>query len=184
MAPSPKHHITAAEAVALLQAGAPIRDSYVSGDLRIETGDVWEQAVLLENCLVENFSGAVTPFQQSVSLINCHFKQCQFVFTYFLGGLLIDNCLFDSYLDLQAGGHNQLGKPVIITGNVFADFVNFFDCWYEGEVIITDNHFLGGTNLLGRPHNIPVTFDVAPLLSHNSGQLAIEGEDSTHSLDG
>lgn len=177
MTPNPKHNITAARATDLLQNGAPILDSYVSGELKIETNETWDKAVIFENCILENFSGAVTQFKQPVRLINCHFKKCQFVFTYFLGGLIIDKCLFDSYLDFQAGGHNKAGKPVIITSNYFAGFVNFFDCWYENEVIITENHFQKGTNLLGKPNNIPVSFDVKPTIHGNLGKLESDQEE-------
>lgn len=99
-----------------------------------------------------------------------------FVFTYFLGGLTIDNCIFYNYLDFQAGGHNKIGNPVIIINNDFKDFVNFFDCWYENEVTISNNKFHKGTNLLGQPFNIPVTFDKNPIVISNIGQLDLDTE--------
>lgn len=173
----PKHSITAAKAINLLRDGVLLLDSYISGELKIETGETWDKTVILENCVLENFSGAVTQFNQPVRLINCHFKKCQFAFTYFLSGLVIDNCLFDNYLDLQAGGHNKAGKSIIIKNNYFAGFVNFFDCWYESEVIIIENHFQKGTNLLGKPHNIPVSFDVKPTIHGNLGQLDSDQEE-------
>lgn len=151
-------------------------DGYIGGEIKIETTENWEKEVVFENCVIEYFSGSVTPFEKPVRLINCHFKKCQFVFAYFLGGLTIDNCVFDDYLDFQAGGHNKVGKLVIITNNQFSGFVNFFDCWYESEVIVRDNNFLSGTNLLGRPFNIPVTFDVAPVIENNQGQLDLDTE--------
>ena len=109
-------------------------------------------------------------------MVNCHFKKCQFVFTYFLGGLTIDNCTFDNYLDFQAGGHNKTRYPITITNNFFKDFLNFCDCWYEDEVTITNNCFQKGTNLLGKPHNIPVTFDKEPFITDNSGKLDLNNE--------
>jgi hypothetical protein len=79
-------------------------------------------------------------------------------------------------LDFQAGGHNKTGNPIIITNNNFKDFVNFFDCWYENEVTISNNKFHKGTNLLGKPHNIPVTFDKEPIIKDNIGQLELNNE--------
>lgn len=136
--------------------------------------------VLYISLCIEYFSGSVTQFDKPVRLINCNFKKCQFIFTYFLGGLTIYNCTFDNYLEFQAGGHNKTGNPVIITNNSFKGFVNFFDCWYENEVTISNNEFHKGTNLLGRPHNIPVTFDIEPIITNNIGQLDVnnEGEES------
>jgi hypothetical protein len=123
-----------------------------------------------------NVSGSAIHFGKPVRFINCHFEECKFVFTYFLGGLTIDNCKFDDYLDFQAGGHNIAGKLITIANNQFSGFVNFFDCWYESEVIIKNNCFLQGTNLLGKPLNIPVTFDVEPVIENNQGQLDIDTE--------
>jgi hypothetical protein len=151
-------------------------DIYVDGELKIETFDTWDKEVVFENCIVEYFSGSATQFDKPVRFINCHFKKCQFAFTYFLGGLTIDNCAFDNYLDFQAGGHNKTGNPVIITNNDFKDFVNFFDCWYENEVTISNNQFHKGTNLLSKLYNIPVTFDIEPIIKDNIGQLDLDSE--------
>lgn len=176
MTTQPNHNITAERATDLLREGQVLKDIYVGGELKIETSDAWSKEVVFENCIIEDFSGSATPFDKPVSLINCHFKKCQFAFTYFLGGLTIDSCIFDTYLDFQAGGHNKTGNPIIITNNVFKDFVNFFDCWYENEVSITKNKFHKGTNLLGKPHNIPVQFDIEAIIKDNIGQLDLDNE--------
>lgn len=180
MTTQPKHNITIERATDLLKDGRPLIDIYVDGVLKIEPNGIWDKAIVFENCIVECFSGSMTQFDKPVKLINCHFKKCQFVSTYFGGGLIIDNCTFDNYLDFQTGGHNKPGHPVIITNNDFKDFVNFFDCWYENEVTISHNKFHKGTNLFGKPHNIPVTFDIEPRIENNTGQLDLdnEGEDS------
>ncbi len=177
MTTQPKHNITTERATDLLKDGRHLTDVYVDGELKIETNETWDKEVVFENCIIEYFSGSVTQFDKPVRLINCHFKKCQFVFTYFLGGLTIDNCTFDNYLDFQAGGHNKTGNPVIITNNDFKGFVNFFDCWYENEVIISNNIFHKGTNLLGKPHNIPVTFDIEAIIKDNDGQLNLDNEE-------
>jgi hypothetical protein len=184
MMPSPNHSISIEKATDLLRSGQPLVDCYIGGELTLPPGETWDQEVVFENCVVENFSCLSISFGKPVELRNCLFNNCQFTFSYFLGGLSIDTCCFDSYLDFQAGGHNQGGKPIRIVNSQFSAFVNFFDCWYESAVIITDNHFPGGTNLLGKPHNIAVTFDVAPLLARNSGQLAVDGEHLSPHLNG
>lgn len=171
----PKHNISIERATDLLKDGQPLSDAYVSGELRIETSDNWEKEVVIENCIIEYFSGSVTQFEKPVRLINSHFRKCQFVFTYFLGGLTIDNCTFDNYLDFQAGGHNKAECLEIINNN-FKGFVNFFDCWFENEVTISDNIFDKGTNLFGNPNNIPVTFDKEPVIKDNVGRLDFDNE--------
>ncbi len=179
MTTQPKHNISSERATDLLQDGQPLLDLYIDGEIKIETNETWDKEIIIENCIIEYFSGSATQFDKPVKLINSYFKNCQFVFTYFLGGLTIENCTFDNYLDFQAGGHNKTGKPVVITNNYFQDFVNFFDCWYEDEVTISNNNFHHGTNLLGRPHNIPVTFDINPIIENNLGQLNFDNEGET-----
>lgn len=173
---TPKHSISTERATDLLRDGRPLTDIYVVGELKIETNETWDKEVVFENYIVEYFSGSVTQFDKPVKLVNCHFKKCQFTFTYFLGGLTIDSCTFDNYLDFQAGGHNKTGNPINIINNDFKDFVNFFDCWYENEVTISNNRFHNGTNLLGKPHNISVTFDKEPTIKDNIGELDLNNE--------
>jgi hypothetical protein len=173
---NPKQHISVERAHDFLKEGQPITDFYVDGELRVETGDSWDKEIVLENCVIDHFSGSATTFNKPIKLINCHFKNCQFVFTYFLGGLTIENCTFDNYLDFQAGGHNKIGNPVIIANNDFNGFVNFFDCWYENEVRIINNRFHKGTNLLGHPFDIAVTFNINPIIENNVGELDLNTE--------
>lgn len=176
MTPLPSHNITSERATDLLYEGQPIQDVYVDGKVILELSETWEKEIVFENCIIEYFSGSVTQFNRPVKLKNCHFKNCQFVFTYFCGGLHIENCTFEKYLDFQAGGHNKSGYPVIINNNEFKDFVNFFDCWFENEVSIENNKFHKGTNLLGQEHNIPVRFDIEPNINDNIGPLNLDNE--------
>lgn len=176
MTTQPTYNISTERASDLLKDGQPLTNVYVDGELKIEVNDNWDKVVAFENCIVESFSAIGQQFEKPVKLINCHFKNCQFTFAYFLGGLIIDNCTFDNYLDFQAGGHNKKGNPVIVTKNEFIGFVNFFDCWYENEVTISNNKFHKGTNLLGKVHNIPVTFDMYPTIKDNIGQLDLDHE--------
>ncbi|UOK42168.1 MULTISPECIES: hypothetical protein [Flavobacterium] len=175
MKTEPKHNITTERATDLLKDGEPIIDFYIEGEVVIEGLDNWEKEVVFENCIIKHFSGNIQ-FEKPVKLINCHFQKCEFFGAYFFGGLTIDNCTFDDYLDFCAGGHNKTGNPVIITNSNFKGFVNFFDCWYENEVIISNNKFHKGTNLLGKVHNIPVTFEIEPTIKENIGALDIDNE--------
>ena len=176
MTTQPKHNISTERATDLLQDGLSLLDFYIDGEIKIETNETWDKEIIIENCIIEYFSGSVTQFDKPVKLINSHFKRCQFTFTYFFGGLTIENCTFDNYLDFQAGGHNKTNNPVRIINNNFFKFVNFFDCWYENNVTICNNNFQRGTNLLGKPFNIPVTFEIDPIIKDNLGQLDYDNE--------
>jgi hypothetical protein len=178
MSATPKHNITADKALDLITSGQPLSDVFISGklDLTIFYKDNFEKDFIAVNCIFEHLQGSCVQFARTVSFSNCEFIKCDFTFTYFLGGLIIDNSVFESYLDMQAGGHNKDGKAVSITNSTFKNFVNFFDCWYESEVIIKDNNFQKGTNIFGKPNGIPVTFNVSPLIESNKGQLDVDGE--------
>lgn len=174
----PKQNITATEVMDLINAGKPLNNLFVSGKLNL-TGSYnykCEKDIVAENCIFESLEGSCVQFIRSVRLTNSKFTRCDFAYTYFTGGLVIDNCTFEGYLDMQAGGHNK--KAVSITNSIFKNFVNFFDCWYQGEVTIKNNHFQQGTNLLGvdATSGIRTSFDVEPLIEGNIGQLDIDNE--------
>jgi len=174
MTTKPKHNISSDKATDLLNAGQPLSNFYISGELVIEITGTWDKEIVIENCVVEYFSGSVTEFEKSVRLINSQFKKCQFLYTYFIGGLTIENCIFDSYLDFQAGGHNKPENKISISNNNFADFVNFFDCWYTGQISLTNNNFYKGTNVESKKQLI--TFDFQPTIENNTGKINVESE--------
>lgn len=174
--PQPTHNISSETAYDLLQNGQALVDVYVQGDLNIEICEEWNHEVVFENCIVEDFSGSTTQFNKHVKMTNCHFKSCQFIFSYFYGGLTIQNCVFDYYLDFQAGGHNQPGHQITISNNEFKGFVNFFDCIYESDILISSNNFQKGCNLLGKPFGIPVSFYTEPVIHDNLGELDLNHE--------
>ena len=178
MSSTPKQNITADQAMEVINSGRALNDVFVSGQLDLTKcfKDKCEKEVIADNCIFESFEGSSVQFVQLVKLTNSKFIKCRFLYTYFLGGLIIDNCIFEGYLDMQAGGHNK--KAVSITNSTFKNFVNFFDCWYQGEVVIRNNHFQKGTNLLGAhtTSGIRTNFDVQPIIERNKGQLDIDGE--------
>jgi hypothetical protein len=167
--PAALPEISGTEALRLLQAGKAVRGYRVVGLLNFPEDD-FACPVLLEQCWVENLKAVHTSFESPVRLADCHFVRCDFSFAYFLQGLTIENCAFEHYLDFQSGGHNQPGFLFHLLRNTFQGFVNFFDCWYRAAVRIEHNDFLGQTNLLSFSANY-TTFDVAPLIQHNIGNL-------------
>ena len=42
---------------------------------------------------------------------------------------------------------------------------------------VRNNTFKMGTNLLGKVHNIPVTFDMKPIIESNTGLLDLNNEE-------
>lgn len=158
----------------ILSNGYPLTDLVISEALNIDSGEVWDKQVTILNCNIENLSCMMVYFNKPVTFRNCHFKNASFNFSYFQKGLVIEDCVFDKYLDFEAGGHNEIGNPIIITNNEFREFVNFCDCWFTGEVEITNNKFVRGSNIASK--NQYVSFDIPPVIKDNFGKLDIESE--------
>jgi hypothetical protein len=169
--------ITAEAAIDLILQGKPVRDSHITGELRIDYKKEWDGELLIENCIVDNMAAPAAEFRGAVNLINSRFSKTSFHGAYFPNGLTIDKCIFETYTDFEAGGHNEIPNPFRIINSKFHDFVNFFDCWFKGEVIVMDNVFAGGTNLLGNKHEpFRVHFDIEPRIENNKGNTDLDGE--------
>lgn len=171
-----KMDIPANEALSLIKSGKPLKNCAIYGEFNLDGLDHFGKKFIAQDCIFESLSGVSSFFSEVFDFTNCQFKKCSFTFSYFLGGLNIDHCIFENYLDFQAGGHNKNESIVSIKNSVFKGFVNFFDCWYEGPIIVKDNDFKEGTNLLGSAENLTVAFDVKPLIENNNGKLDIDGE--------
>ena len=169
----------------LIKNNQPIQDKVVVGqiDLTNYLDDSNKFSIIIDNSVIDELIASGVNFSKQVILRSSAFKRSEFLFTYFLGGLLIKDSTFDSYLDFQCGGHNQLQAPIEILNNEFNDFVNFFDCIYNGPVTIKNNEFKKGTNILGNKGKAFETqFDLEPEISDNRGPVDIDGEgnETTH----
>ena len=72
------------------------------------------------------------------------------------------------------GGHNA--EPIIVLGNIFSEFVNFFDCQFDNDLEIRNNIFLKGSNLLGNlDEGFKNTFERNIILENNLGFLNLDG---------
>jgi hypothetical protein len=64
----------------------------------------------------------------------------------------------------------------VLERTTFGGFVNFFDCWFTGPVVIRRCRFEGGTNLLGNGgQSVAVQFDVPPAIEENLRNLGVDG---------
>lgn len=102
----------------------------------------------LINCII-NTIDLIGVFELNVHLIleNCIINNLKIHSCWFVDGLLIKSCIIKNYVDYQMGGHNA--NPIVIEGNVFTGFFNFFDCQFENRIELKNNVFIKGTNLLG-----------------------------------
>ncbi|WP_264529893.1 hypothetical protein [Flavobacterium sp. N502540] len=109
--------------------------------------------IIIENCIIDN-----------LSIHSCWFEE----------GLTFKSNHVMNYVNYQMGGHNK--KNINITGNIFHDFVNFFDCHFENQLLIEKNIFLLGSNLLGNKNEgFANTFESEIIIKENIGNLDLDG---------
>jgi hypothetical protein len=165
----PTHSISSATGMDMINSGFPLVDAYIQGELKFDSGNKCNKMLVFRNCIIEYIEAIMVEFTEKVEFTNCHFKNAQFIFSYFCKGFIIENCSFDRDLDLSSGGHNEIGHPVLINNNSFSGFVNFFDCQFTGQISVTGNRFLSGTNISAK--NQLLTFDFPAIIENNTGKL-------------
>jgi len=136
---------------------------------------IGNSSVHLINCIVDtvNFTGAFE-LNSYLRIENCIINSFLIHSCWFNNGLLLKNCIIKNYVDYQMGGHNA--EPILIEGNIFNDFVNFFDCQFEEVIEIKNNIFVKGSNLLGnKGEGFENTFDDGWIVKQNMGNIDLDG---------
>jgi hypothetical protein len=170
--------ISSENAIELILRGQEIANFHITGTTdfcKIEKE--LNRELVIQDCFIENLVSISAEYRHSLRLVRSHLNKCSFNYTYFIGGLTIRDCTFDSYLDFEAGGHNQNNCKFQIAQSSFDGFVNFFDCRFQSHVEIVGNEFKRGTNLLGNMDKpFRVQFDSPALIENNRGQIDLDGE--------
>ncbi len=113
-----------------------------------------ETHLIIENCIIQN--------------LNIH--SC-----WFMNGLILKNCIITNYIDYQMGGHNV--EKIILEGNLFKEFFNFFDCHFDEVLEVRNNIFLKGSNLLAnRNEGYDNTFNKGYSDFNNLGIINLDRE--------
>jgi hypothetical protein len=108
-----------------------------------------------------------------LNIENCIIHHLKIHSCWFAKGLILKESIVSSYVDYQMGGHNN--KPIILEGNIFKDFFNFFDCQFENTIELKDNIFLKGTNLLGnRGEGFENSFAEGWFVDNNLGDVSMD----------
>jgi len=128
----------------------------------------------LINCIIDtiDFAGV---FELNVHLIieNCIINNFKIHSCWFVNGLILKNSVIINSIDYQMGGHNT--NPIIIEGNVFIGFFNFFDCQFENIIRLTHNVFEKGTNLLGnKGEGFENNFEKGWYIENNVGAINVD----------
>jgi uncharacterized protein YjbI with pentapeptide repeats len=157
----------------LIKENETLENFHVVGDVSFYKINL-ENKLAFINCKFDSLSLSGCDFDFEIKFINCKFKKVDMVGTFFHGGVLFSGCTFYSHFLSDSGIHNK--KPYLLQGNVFHEFADFTDCWFMGEVIIKDNAFIKGTNLLGNKDEMfRVQFDSGYIIENNTGQIDVDG---------
>ncbi|AEA45692.1 hypothetical protein [Fluviicola taffensis] len=139
--------------------------------------------LIFENCNIHSIGDSIKLYSKKISFIDCEIGSIWFQGTHFIGGLELKNCSVSNYSYLQAIGHNLAPNEFIIDNCVFNDYVDFFDCYFEGPVQITNNDFRQGTNIgiyLQRPFGILA--DINYKIENNKGDIFKDDENDPGSI--
>lgn len=161
-------------AIVMIKSGQPISDKNLEGKFELNSLEVdyeIHQQIIIEDSIIDEIYSYGSTFLKKVIIKNSVFKNiAMFQSAYFNGGLEIENCVFEDFVDFSCSGHNFDGNEIKLEKNIFKKFVDFDDSVYEGSFILKSNTFDEGTNLLGNWQLKPI-FGVKPVIEDNTGKL-------------
>jgi hypothetical protein len=141
----------------------------------IKLKDVTEKEIFhLKNCIIGTID-LVGASKLKVQLIieNCIITNLNIYACWFEKGFILENNIILNFIDYQMGGHND--APIVIKGNIFNDFFNFFDCQFNDIIEIQNNCFIKGTNLLGnKGEGFENIFETEIIIKNNIGRVDMD----------
>lgn len=126
--------------------------------------------LVVENCIIGLLDLTAIVFQSGVTIKNCIINELKIHSTWFSEGLIFTDNVVLSDIMHEMGGHND--GTITLSGNIFHGFFCFFDCQFTGQVIIRNNIFVKGSDLLYRENKgFDNLFDGGIILENNIGEL-------------
>lgn len=107
--------------------------------------ELCKHEISITNCIIRKLDLNSLLFQKKVLITNCIIQELNIYAAWFEAGLCFTNNIVKNLIDYQMGGHNK--QTIEISNNLFHDFVSFFDCQFEAQLIVRDNIFSKGTDL-------------------------------------
>lgn len=105
---------------------------------------------------------------------NCVIRNLRIHSCWFVSGFSMKNSVILNEIDYQMGGHNNF--PILLEGNIFKGFVNFFDCQFHNIIELRNNVFVYGTNLLGnKDEGFANIFEKGWINENNIGKIDLNG---------
>ena len=126
----------------------------------------------ISNLIIDYLKIGFTRFDSQVIIENCIIENLEIHSTWFQKGCILRGCIIKNDIDYQMGGHNLF--PIEIKQNIFEDFLGFFDCHFDEVIILSNNIFQKGSNLLGNiGEGYQNMFNSGVVIDNNMGNLKV-----------
>ena len=109
----------------------------------IENLSLWS----CENSIIELIDFKYNEILIPIKISNCIIKKLDIYGCWFKKGFILEKCIIIDTIIYEMGGHNNM--EIQLTNNIFCKFIDFFDCHFIEKVIIENNIFMEGTNIIG-----------------------------------
>lgn len=133
------------------------------------------EEISISNSIIGEINFTAGVFLKRVCICNCLIDKLKIYSSWFQGGLhFVDNIVL-SDIDYQMGGHNV--ENFILENNIFNGFFGFFDCQFKGDVMIRNNVFKKGSDLLYKENKgFDNLFEGQLIIENNIGRLDVYPE--------
>lgn len=129
---------------------------------------------IISNCIIETIDFDSFDADMEIVIENCIITNFCIHSAWFTNGLVFRRNIVVNYVNYQMGGHNE--KPIVFVENIFHEFVNFFDCHFNDSLILENNIFNLGSNLIGNnTEGFANTFVKDFVASNNVGEINLNG---------
>lgn len=131
-----------------------------------------DEPFILSGCMIESLDLNALEFSKEVIIENCIINSLTIYCSWFAGGLKFANNIVISDINYEMGGHNN--KEIELAGNIFKGFFRFFDCQFDGKLIVKDNIFMQGSDLFTKENKgFANDFANGFLVENNIGKLDV-----------
>lgn len=129
-------------------------------------------SITIDKCIIDHIDFCSLCFSEEVVIRGCVIHKIDMLSTFFEKGLRFENNVIMGDAIFEAGGHNA--APISFSGNVFHGFFHVFDCVFDAPLIVRDNIFLKGTDLLTKEgKGFDNSFEGGLSIDNNLGTLNV-----------
>jgi hypothetical protein len=157
-----------------LNSDSIVSDVTVTSSFRLSEFSKYEVdfPILIQDSVIPILDISRTLFTQKVKILNSKIDSIEGYSSYFTAGFELINCEISGTVEFSYGGHTEDGTIFLIKNCIFHESVTFCDSYFDGLVMIEDNDFKNGTDLLFTGHS-PTTVDFRKghRISGNIGEL-------------